>query len=94
MPCTVAVIDHPEHGRLLFSEAYCGEGSLRGGCYRWGYAAKLLPDDTLESLRADDWDGFGTSRLSAILNDRDESRPIMYFWPARMIAHIAASVGL
>lgn len=82
------VIDHPTHGRLLLKEGYGGD-SIHGETYRWehGDVFALRPDDTLESLRASEWnetlDGLGAVEYHA-----DETRPSLG-WEGYMIERMA-----
>lgn len=93
MTGTIAVVDHPKHGRLLIVDGYGGEYKLRGGMVRWehGMVAKLLPGDTLTTLSTpwNDW----YLVLDAILLGLDESRPLQK-WTGDMVSKLAKSAGL
>lgn len=89
-----AVIEHPEHGRLLVMDGYGGERELRGGAVRWEHGAviKLHPTDTLGSLRKGAWSE-ATSLWAAMRNGYDDSRPVLQ-WPGSAIAGLAKAAGL
>lgn len=94
MTYTHALIDHPEHGRLLIMDGYGGEDQLRGGQYRWehGCVIRLQPGDTLESLEAGAWND-ATSLLDAVVHGCDDTRPFAR-WDGHAIASLAKSLGL
>ena len=52
MLCTIAIVEHPKHGRLFIREGYGGEDSLAGGAIRWkhGIAIRIQPGDTLLTI--------------------------------------------
>jgi len=94
MMCTVAIVDHPKHGRILITEGYGGEGQLRGGQYRWehGMVIKLLPTDTFDSLSAGPWNDTVTL-LEAVYGGYDDARPVLR-WDGSAIASLAGGLGL
>ena len=73
------ILDHPDLGRIYISQGYGGQDDLRGGCYRWehGCVIQLMPDDTLESLRAD-YNGDCTI-LDRAIAGHDSDRPRLDF---------------
>lgn len=77
------IVDHPKHGRLLITDGY-GEDGLNGGSVRWkhGYAIKLLPNDTFESLE-EPWNDTETI-LSAAIRCYDPKRQILP-WNGKII---------
>lgn len=89
-----AIIDHPDHGRLLVRQGYCGESQLRGGAYRWdgGALYGLRPDDTFAGLVAGPWND-NINLYHAVVNGHDDSRPLLD-WEGVMVAALARSVGL
>ena len=91
---TMAIIEHPQHGRLLICDGYGGEGTLQGGTYRWkhGVVCKIKPTDTLPSLEHEDWNE-GTTALDAVLHGCDDTRPVLD-WHGQAIAAIAKQAGI
>ena len=91
---TLAIVDHPVLGRLLLTDGYGGENTPRGGAVRWehGRVAQLQPGDTLESLRADNWNRI-TRLLNAVINGYDDTRPLKN-WNGLAIEQIAQQAGL
>jgi hypothetical protein len=89
MLCRLAIVEHPKHGRLFIREGYGGEDSLAGGAIRWkhGLAIKLLPGDTLESLRATP-DGY-----LDLVQGFDPDRPVLA-WDGHSLEAVARAVGL
>jgi hypothetical protein len=89
-----AIIDHPQHGRLLIAEGWGTAGGLGGEMYRWlnGLCVKLRPGDTFASLRAGRWNE-GCSLLDAVLHGVDYTRP-MQTWDGREIDTMAERLGL
>ena len=88
-----AIIEHPEHGRLYVTQRY-GEAGLAGGCVRWthGVACSVLPGDTLQSLRAADYND-NVSVYQAMASGYDERRPVSDIG-GRAIAALARAAGL
>lgn len=82
--CTIAIVEHPDHGRLLVQEGFGGDG-VEGETYRWrhGIAAKIKNDDTIQSLRDGEWNNY-TSTLEAVCAGQDASRPLLE-WPGHII---------
>ena len=93
MDATIAIVDHPTHGRLLLCDGFGGMDEPRGGMYRWehGVVCQLHPDDTLADLEAD-WNDFTTIR-EAVITGHDDSRPILE-WTGSQVAALAKSAGL
>lgn len=94
MAGTLAIIDHPTHGRLLIEDGFGGMDSLEGGCVRWkhGAAYQLQPGDTFEALDED----LGIdcmTRLSAIVAQLDDARPWLA-WNGHAVASLARSLRL
>lgn len=91
--CTLAIIDHPKHGRILITDGFGGQDGIRGGMMRWehGLVVLLQPGDTFESLGGD-WNDT-TSHMQAILHGYDNERPVQE-WDGAVVRSIAASVGL
>lgn len=94
MPKTVAVIEHPKHGRLYMAQGFGGMDTLAGGAVRWrhGLVAKLQPADTLDSLRSEPWNEHN-SAYQAMLAGYDDSRPILD-WDGQVVASVAETAGL
>lgn len=92
--CTVAVIDHHEHGRLLLMQGFGGMDSVEGGAVRWrhGMAVKIHDDDTLDGLGSERWNA-ETTLYQAVVNGHDNSRPVME-WDGFVVERIASTVGL
>ena len=92
--CSAAIIDSRKHGRLLLHQGFGGMDSLAGGSYRWrhGIVARLQPADTLASLAEENWNDH-MSRLDAILEACDPTRPVLNFRGAA-IAALARQAGL
>jgi hypothetical protein len=94
---TTAIIDHTRCGRILIEDGYGGEDSIAGGAVRWrhGWAAQLLPEDTMDTLLAlhPDIGGGEFRTLDLIRYGRDPNRPIKT-WHGRTIEAIAHAVGL
>jgi len=88
MTQTVAIVEHPEHGRLLLMDVYGGAGELRGGMYRWGVAIGVQPGDTIASLLDGDVEARGR-----MLAGQDDARPVME-WDGATVESIAKSAGL
>jgi hypothetical protein len=94
MQYTEAIVEHPTLGRLYVTEAYGGEQSLAGGCYRWrhGAAYRLQPSDTLQSLdqrpAADD---YPNTIMTSMVMCRDDSRPLLLDVD---VARLAKQAGL
>jgi hypothetical protein len=87
------IIDHPRHGRLLLAEEYSGEGTPRGGQYRWGSATRLQPTDTFCSLEDRLWND-STTWLEAVDLNLDDTRPCLD-WPGYVVAKVVdAALGL
>jgi hypothetical protein len=96
MAGTIAIVESPEHGRLLIEDGFGGIDSLQGGSVRWkhGMAVKLQPGDTLESLRQIDPSfQYETSYYEAMKNCLDPSRPILP-WEGYVIENVAKACGL
>lgn len=91
---TVAIINHPEHGRLFIADGFGGQDSLDGGSVRWrhGMAIKLQPDDTLDSLRNTPWNDY-CDLIDAMLKGHDDSRPVLD-WHGPVIESLAKQAGL
>lgn len=91
---TQAIIDHPEHGRLLIVDGYGGQDSLSGGSVRWrhGMAIKLQASDTLDSLREAPWNDF-VNLIDGVLAGYDDSRPVLD-WYGSVIESLAKQAGL
>ena len=91
---TQAIVDHPEHGRLLLTDGFGGMGDLRGGAVRWehGLVVKLLPGDTLDGLRDAPWNEF-CDTFDAVIKGYDDSRPVLN-WHGPVVAALAAQAGL
>ena len=89
MLCRLAIVEHPKHGRLFIREGYGGEDSLAGGAIRWkhGLAIKLLPGDTLESLRATP-DGY-----LDLVQGFDPDRPVLT-WDGHSVEAVAHAAGI
>ena len=64
--------------RLLICDGFGGMDSLQGGAVRWrhGMAIELKPEDTIESLRAGEWNET-TTHWDAVIHGRDKDRPIL-----------------
>lgn len=94
LPATVAIIDHPTHGRLLLSMGFGGLNTIEGGAYRWqhGVAIALQPGDTLASLSAGVLNECA-NLYDAVLSGHDDTRPYMD-WTGNMIAACAEATGL
>lgn len=94
MPFNVQVVQHPRHGRLLLTQGWGGMDSPKGGAYRWehGAAYQLQAEDTLESLRSEEWNDY-TSLYEAVLRGYDDSRPVLE-WDGNMVAALATSVAV
>ena len=90
---TIAIIDHPEHGRLLIQDGYA-EHDICGGCVRWshGIAIRIMADDTLDGLRDQAWSE-SMDLLDAVKSGCDESRPVL-LWTGAMVASVAKAAGL
>lgn len=75
---TIAVIDHPTHGRLLIEDGFGGQSELRGGMVRWDHGSvyKLQLGDTIESLDSEGWSD-GMTLLQAVRACCDPSRPML-----------------
>ena len=88
-----AIVDHPEHGRLLVCDGYGGMDDIKGGAVRFehGLVVKLHNDDTFAALDGD-WNE-ATSIMSAVTHGYDESRPVLE-WPGFMVAKLAKACGL
>ena len=88
-----AVVDHPQHGRLYISEGW-GGGNVEGETYRWrhGVCCQLLPGDTIDRLRAADWNET-TSLLEAVTSGYDSTRPVLE-WNGKVIERLAAKLGI
>jgi hypothetical protein len=73
----VAIVEHPEHGRLL-ARAGFGGGNIEGMTYRWrhGIVAALRDTDTLDSLHNNDWNEH-TTEIEAICAGQDNDRPVL-----------------
>ena len=87
--CSSAIVDHHEHGRILLREMKSLEGD-NYGYWSQGFAAKLLPADTLESL--DQLDGDLTI-MDRLRHGYDEQRPL-FMWSGFVVESVASSVGL
>lgn len=91
---TQAIIDHPEHGRLMITDGFGGIDSLDGGAVRWrhGMVMQLHPGDTFDSLRDAPWNDY-MDLFDAVIKGCDDSRPVLN-WYGKTIGHLAAQVGL
>lgn len=91
---TVAVVEHPKHGRLLLMTGYGGEEDPAGGAHRWrhGMVVSLQPGDTLTSLRGEKWND-GTSLFDAVAMGMDDTRPIKD-WSGHAMESFAKKAGL
>lgn len=91
---TEAIVDHPEHGRLLIAQGYGGNNDLRGGAYRWEHGSlfSLRPGDTFARLEGGEWND-EVNLYQAVVHGHDESRPVLE-WPGYMMAAMAESAGL
>jgi hypothetical protein len=89
MLATLAIVEHPKHGRLFIREGYGGEDSLAGGAIRWrhGLAIRIQPADTLESLRRDP-DGYLN-----MVQGFDIERPVLD-WDGASVEAVAHAAGL
>lgn len=89
-----AVIEHPDHGRLLIEDGYGGENTLMGGAVRFihGIVIRLKPGDNLAAMKAGSWNDC-TNTLSAVLSGYDDERPILP-WHGNQIDLIARKAGL
>jgi len=95
MTCKQVIIDHPGHGRCLLSEGFGGIDTIAGGAYRWqhGVAAKLLPDDTWDTLDA--WAGAISSPsqlITVLLDGHDSDRPLLD-WGGNTITAVARAAS-
>ncbi len=92
-PGVEAIVDHPQHGRLLVIDGFGGKDSLRGGAVRFehGRVCKLLPEDTFEALDAE-WNEY-TSVMDAVTSGHDSDRPLLD-WDGMAVAGLAKSCGL
>lgn len=89
----IAIVDHPNHGRLLIEDGFGGMDSLEGGSVRWrhGDVYRLHADDTLATLRETEW--CGTSLLNAVRHLEDTSRPSLEWW-GHAVESLAVEAGL
>ncbi len=93
LPHTVAIVEHPEQGRVLIAEGFGGMDDPSGGAYRWrhGIACRLRATDTLETLDQP-WNESATV-LEAALSGHDPDRPVLD-WSADEIVEVARAAGL
>lgn len=91
---TNAIIDSPEHGRLLLADGFGGIDQPSGGAVRWrhGMAVKLQPRDTLASLKGENINEI-TTQWEQVIHGYDKTRPILP-WPGFVIEKMAESLGL
>jgi hypothetical protein len=88
-----AIIDHPEHGRLLICDGFGGMDDLKGGAVRFehGLVVKLHDEDTFDALDAD-WNE-ATSVMTAVTHGYDDTRPVLE-WTGYMVDELAKACGL
>ena len=84
---TMAIIEHPRHGRVLLVDRFAAPVP-----WEHGRAVKLKDVDTLRGLRKTRWNQWYTL-LSAALAGHDEARPPLA-WSRHVIETIAKQAGL
>lgn len=91
MTGTNAIVESEDGNRYLIQDGFGGIDTLRGGAVRWqhGMVVQLQPTDTLESLRAGEWNEL-TSLWDAVTHGYDDSRPVLEISPA----NLAKSAGV
>jgi len=89
----VAILEHPQFGRLLIAEGWGGLDSLSGGAYRWrhGFLAQLRPTDTLDLLESEGDEA--CSIMRRVLAGEDASRRL-FDWDGVVIDQMAQRAGL
>jgi hypothetical protein len=89
MLATLAIVEHPTHGRIFIREGYGGEDTLAGGAIRWrhGLAIRIQPADTLESLRRD------PETYLNLVQGFDAERPVLD-WDGTSVEAVARAAGL
>ena len=53
--CRLAIIDHPELGRLLASQAFGGTQDIEGGAHRWRHGMAVCIPESITSLDGVSW---------------------------------------
>jgi len=93
MPQTMAILEHPAHGRIYITQGFGGMYALEGGKYRWrhGGAARVLPTDTLYSL--DGYVDIGVSVADDAIAGFDSARPALG-WDGNVLDRVARAAGL
>lgn len=93
LPHTVAIVEHPEQGRVLIAEGFGGMDDLSGGNYRWrhGVACQLQVTDTLDAL--DQARNECCTIIEAALSGHDPDRPLLN-WSGDEITEVARAAGL
>ncbi len=93
---TIAIIDHPDHGRVLIEDGYGSDG-LNGACVRWahGLAIQLQPGDTLQKLMHEDNPQYDHQTYHQIASaGRDDTRSIFFDLPGHTLTRWADTLGL
>jgi hypothetical protein len=89
LPCQEMIVELSNGTHVYLSEGFGGMDELMGGQYRWqhGIAVKLLPTDTLASIRVDDG-AVLLSNFDRMVHGYDTERPLLD-WSGSKIGKIA-----
>ena len=88
-----AILSHPECGLIYIENGVFYNGRVY--CWEGGFAALLLPGDTLESLQAGCWgEEANGAPLDGIRRGLDPDRPIIKGLVGSCLAHLAGECGI